>query len=440
MLTAWLAVGAVLAYLCRNSLVVAESSLREEMGLSERQMAFILGPAFFWAYALAQIPTGWLGERFGSRRCIPLFAALWSIATAAISLGTGFGLVVASRIGNGIGQAGLFPCSTRTISLWYPQSGRAFSSGILGAAMSLGGAIGAGLTGWLLIYLPAKTIFAIFAIPGFVWAVYFWFWFRERPSEHWQVNAAEVELIQQGQTEQRKTSPSDGGQRMWLGLLSSPATWLICGQQFFRAAGYAFFASWFATYLVESKGVSIAQSGLLTMLPLIATVAGSTIGGTCSDAIFRATRSLALARKGLAGSSLLACTGLVMSAYFVDEPVAAVSVISLGAFLAAVAGPCAYTVTMDMGDKNVASLFSTMNMLGNFGAGLFAWLVPEFRRWIESVPSLLERCDGNSWNAVPLLFAATYFGAAVCWLLLRTQGTVFDYSWLTGTSRSDKVR
>ncbi|MDA1054056.1 MAG: MFS transporter [Planctomycetota bacterium] len=428
--TAWLAMAAVLAYLCRNSLPVAEKALRIELGITEEQMGFLLGPAFFWTYALAQIPTAWLGERFGSRRCLPAFATAWSLATAALALASGFGLLLMSRLGNGIAQGGIFPCATRTIALWNPQTGRALPSGLLGAAMSVGGAIGAGLTGWLLgRHMPAKYVLAIFAVPGLLWAIGFWWWFRERPEEHPSVNGAECTLIAEGRT----TKPSKGGgfdAGMWLRLTTSPAACLICGQQFFRAGGYAFFTSWFATYLMETRGVSTAQSGFLTALPLIATVIGSTLGGITSDAVFRATRSLALARKGLAVGSLTLCAGLVFSAFFVADPTTAVSVISCGAFLAAFAGPCAYTVTIDMGGNNVAPLFSTMNMIGNFGAGLMPWMVPRFKTWIEETPSLLARCDGNSWNAVLVLFAVAYLGAAICWGLLNTNGTVFDQSLL----------
>ncbi len=435
--TAWLAVAAALAYLCRNSLVVAESSLRSELGISEEWMGFILGPAFFWTYALAQIPTAWLGERFGSRRCLPMFAVTWSFATAAIALASGVGLVLASRIGNGVAQAGIFPCSARTISLWNPQTGRASASGQLAAAMSIGGAIGASLTGWMLGYMSAKVIFIAFAAPGFLWAIGFWLWFRERPDEHSSVNDAEVALISQDDKVVSKESEDDVTM-MWLRMLTSPAAWLICGQQFFRAAGYAFFASWFATYLIETREVSTVQSGFLTALPLIATVCGSTLGGITSDAVFRATRSLGIARKGIASFSLTACACIVFSAFFVADATVAVSVISCGAFLAAFAGPCAYTVTMDMGGKNVASLFSTMNMIGNFGAGLMPWIVPRFKTWIEQTPSLLDKCDGNSWNAVLVLFAITYLGAAACWLMLQTRGTVFDQA-LIGTSIDAKV-
>jgi sugar phosphate permease len=436
--TAWLCMAAVFAYLCRNSLVVAESNLRADLGITESQMGFILGPAFFWTYALAQIPTAWLGERFGSRRCLPAFATAWSIATAAIAFASGFGLLLVSRFGNGIAQAGIFPCSTRTIALWNPQTGRAAASGVLGAAMSVGGAVGAGLTGWMLGYMPAKYIFAILALPGLLWALGFWWWFRERPEEHASVNRAECDLIAEGRTAKMSSTNQRFDANMWLRLTTSPAAWLICTQQFFRAGGYAFFASWFATYLMETRGVSTAQSGVLTALPLIATVIGSTLGGMTSDAVFRATRSLALARKGLASGSLTLCAGLIFSAFFVADPTAAVLVISCGAFLAAFAAPCAYTVTMDMGGNNVASLFSTMNMIGNFGAGLMPWVVPRFKTWIEQTPSLLAQCDGNSWNAVLVLFAVTYLGAAICWMLLNTSGNVFDQSLLGRHSEHDQ--
>lgn len=428
--TGWLAIAAVLAYLCRNSLVVADRQLRAELGITEEQMGIILGPAFFWTYALAQIPTAWLGERFGSRKCLPIFATAWSVATALIALASGFGLVMASRMGNGIAQGGIFPCSTRTIALWNPQTGRALASGVVAAAMSVGGAIAAAITGWMLGYMPAKYVFAIFAVPGLLWSVGFWFWFRELPEEHPSVNGAECELIAEGRATKQSSGESKFDFRMWLQLVTSPAAWFICGQQFFRAGGYVFFASWFATYLVETRGVSTAQSGLLTAMPLFATVVGSTMGGIVSDAVFRATRSLALARKGLASGCLTLCAGLVFSAFFVADPTAAVLVISCGAFLAAFAGPCGYTITMDMGGNNVASLFSTMNMIGNFGAGFLPWVVPRFKTWIEETPSLLAQCDGNSWNAVLVLFAATYLGSAICWLLLSTNGTVFDQSLL----------
>jgi MFS family permease len=150
------------------------------------------------------------------------------------------------------------------------------------------------------------------------------------------------------------------------------------------------------------------------------------IGGGVSDRIYRLTGSLDRARKGVATSSLLLCTVIISAAYFVRDPVLAVLTISAGIFCAGFAGPCAYAVTIDMGGRHVPAVFSTMNMMGNFGAGLLAWLVPHFRTSVEHVLSRLHVEGVNSWDAVLLLFAAMYLAAALCWLRLRITGSVFD--------------
>jgi nitrate/nitrite transporter NarK len=199
--------------------------------------------------------------------------------------------------------------------------------------------------------------------------------------------------------------------------------WLICSQQFFRAGGQVFFASWFATYLQETRGVSQEKSALLTALPVVAMMIAALVGGGVSDYVYNITGSLDRARRGVAFSSLLLCAVILAGAYFVPDPVLAVAIISLAIFCAGFAGPCAYAVTIDMGGRHVPAVFSTMNMIGNFGAGLLAWYVPYFRT------GLLPRLGitgVSSWDAVLLLFAATYLAAALCWMRLRVAGSVFD--------------
>jgi nitrate/nitrite transporter NarK len=199
--------------------------------------------------------------------------------------------------------------------------------------------------------------------------------------------------------------------------------WCICGQQFFRAAGYMFFTSWFATYLQESRGVTIGKSGVLTMLPLLAVVVGSLAGGVVSDAVLRRTRSIRLARQAVAGCSLVLCAALTLSAYFFADALAAVLIISAGSFFAAVAGPCGYTITIDMGGEHVPMVNSVMNMCGNLGAMLLPIAVPWLLR------------ETGSWNAVLLSFGALYVAAALCWWCLRAEGDVFDQCLLSDTRR-----
>jgi sugar phosphate permease len=430
--SAWLASAAAIAYLCRSSIAVAEKTIRTDLELTEAEMGMILGPAFFWAYALAQIPAGSLGERFGSRRTMPILSVAWSLATACSGIAGSAASLIAARVGMGLAQAGLFPCSTNSIAHWHPQTGRAFASGMLGAFMSVGGAIGVSLTGVLLVHLDWRWIFGLYSLPGMIWAIGFFVWFRDRPADHGAANLAEQAFIRAGQAElaERSVAPA-GSAAMWLALATSPAMWMIASQQFFRAAGYIFFASWFPTYLQETRGVSTSESGLLTVGPLVATVCAQLLGGGISDWVFRRTGSLSLARKGVAMTSLSLCACLVFSAFFVADARLAVAIISMGVFCAGFAGPSAYTVTMDMGGQHVASVFATMNMVGNFGAALMPWLVPYFRAAVERSPTVLDLCGQNSWNGVLVLFAVTYVFSAMCWMLLRTTGTVFDQSLIS---------
>lgn len=424
-LSGWLCSGAVIAYLCRNSLAVAEKTIRLDLDISEETMGFILGPAFFWSYALFQIPGGVLGKKFGSRLWLPVFSAVSAGATMLLAIASGTVGLLSARIGTGVAQAGLFPCSAIAITKWFPRGERALTSGLLGAAMSVGAAIGAGLTGELLEITSWRWTMALYAIPGLIWAVGFRIWFRETPAEHPSANAAEVDYIRDdtsAETHQApETHPESESNLSWLFLVVRASFWLICGQQFFRAAGYAFFASWFATYLQETRDVSTAKSGWLLTIPLIASVLASILGGGVSDYVYRRTGRLTLARSGLAAGSLFVCALLVFSAWFVQDATAATIVIGAGAFCAAVAGPCAYASTMDMGGRNVALVFSWMNMIGNFGAGLLPWVVPRFRAMIDETPELLSLCGGNSWNAVLILFAAMYLLASACWSLLRVR-------------------
>jgi MFS transporter, ACS family, D-galactonate transporter len=421
---AWLCGAAALAYVSRNAIAVAESTVRADLGLTKQQSGWLMS-AFFFSYALCSIPAAQLGQRAGSRWALPFFGTVWSMATAVTAVVGGLVGFIAARIVQGIAQAGLFPTTTVTIGKWFPLTGRALATGALGSCMSLGGALCVWLTGVLLEVLDPRVAagwnwrltFLLFAVPGILWAVCFWWWFRDEPDEHPSVNRAELELIREGQTTKAVPGPSQetGGPRTpWLALFSSPALWWLCGQQMFRAAGYIFFASWFATYLQETRGVSIAHSGFLNMLPLIAVVAAGLVGGALSDWLLKRTASRDVARRWLSMLSLLGCAGLIFWASVIDDALAAVLVISIGSFCAALASPCAYAMTIDMGGTQVATVNATMNMMGNFGA----WLFP------IAVPWLLIRF--GSWDAVLVMFGSLYVIGALFWLLLKPEGTIIE--------------
>jgi ACS family glucarate transporter-like MFS transporter len=163
--------------------------------------------------------------------------------------------------------------------------------------------------------------------------------------------------------------------------------------------------------------VSDVEAGMLNSLPLLAVVIGSPAGGWLSDLVLSITGSLRWSRQGVATFGMLSCAALVAASMLVTNVWLAVLVISAGSFFASFGGPCAYAATIDMGGRHAPTVFSTMNMLGNFGASLFPMAVPMLLR--IGVP------EGQSnWNLVLLTFAAMFAGAALCWLLADGKATV----------------
>jgi ACS family glucarate transporter-like MFS transporter len=405
----WLCAAAAVAYVQRNSIGVAAEDIRHSLFLTKWEMGLAMS-AFFVSYALFQVPAGWLSHVWGTRLALPLFAFLWSLMTGLVGLATSLPALVAARFAMGAAQAGIFSCTTNTIARWFPVTQRAFPSGLLGSFMSVGGVLAAFLTGFLLEPLGWRLLFVVFALPGILWAVGFLAWFRERPQEHPAVNAAELALLEDSaaDTGRQRHEPTPWGM-----ILTSPAMWWICCQQFFRAGAYIFFATWFPTFLKQMYGVGPAEAGVLTSLPLLGVVLGSPVGGFLSDRILKRTGSRRLSRQWLSIGSLVASALLVWLAGPMPHVVLAVLVITAAAFCASFAAPCAYTITIDMGGNHVAPVFSLMNMSGNLGAMVFPVVVP---------PLL----DMGGWDLVLLVFGGIYLAAAFFWLQLNPSGTVFD--------------
>ena len=133
-------VAAAIAYMGRNCLGVASKQVRSDLGLDVGEMGWVMS-AFFWSYALAQVPAGWLAHRIGSRIALASYAIIWSLLCAAFYLVGNLWAVLALQIGFGLAQAGIFPCSAGMIRHWVPSTHWALSVGLMGGLLSIGGAI-----------------------------------------------------------------------------------------------------------------------------------------------------------------------------------------------------------------------------------------------------------------------------------------------------------
>jgi sugar phosphate permease len=413
-----LCLAAGLAYIHRGAPSVMESTIRADLQLTADETGRAFG-IFFWAYAICQIPTGLLVDRIGPRRALFIFGLLGAV-TMAMSAGTmwsdattGFVILYVARLLMGIAQAGLFPASTRAITNWFPLHQRGFAAGMLQSWMSLGGAIGAFVTGTVLGYIAWPWVFLLYSVPGVLWSMWFFYYFRDRPDQHPSTNEAEhLPLVVSKKKSEAFPWPLLLPNFALLLLLQpfQRAVFLLCLQQFFRAAANVFWFTWCPTYLQETHGLSREAAGQWTSVPIIGVVLGSLLGGMIVDRIYIRTHSKWLSRSGTAIVVTLLGVLLFVSVYFVPtgQVLLAISLLLLAALFSSGGNACGYSGAMDLGGKNLAAVFGAMNMCGNFGAAIFS----------EQAPKITKNPE-YGWASVVLLVAGSYFLGALCWIFLN---------------------
>jgi len=408
-------------YIQRNSTAGMVEPITRALQTDDRAIGDATS-CFFVAYALFQIPSGWFAHWWGTRRALTALAIGWSLAAMAIGLSFTVWGLIASRTVQGILQAGIFPCATLIMASWLPPSRRAFASALLNSCMLTGGAIVNNLNGWLLAPLGWRTLLFVYAVPGILWAIAFYFWFRDRPAEHSAVNEAERALIQAGRPAER---PNVGRPSYpWMAILLSLPLWLVCTQQFFRAGANRFTDQWLPRYLatnplkhIENEDERKARANHLTSMPQYAGVVGGLVGGLVSDFVLRRTGSRRAARNGVAVASLALTVLSYLPIFWLEDAVAQVVFFSLGSFISAFSAPCAYALSMDIGGKNLPVVFGAMNMIGNFGAAAMSGIVPRLNGW-----------SGGSWQTTLIVFVGIHALALFCWLVLDPRKTIGEES------------
>ena len=400
---------AIVAYVQRSAISVPLQEIGRDLsaeatwfGDATRALGF-LQSAWHFGYAVFQIPAGRLADRIGGRRAIVLLAMLWSVATAAAGCAASYWQLVAAWSLMGAFQAGAFPCAVRSLGQVFGEKERARASGWLGAGMLAGGAIAPALTAWLLEasapWAAAEGVarwricLVVYGVPGLLWAAGYWLGTRSLGAE--------------------TVGPAPRG-GLPAGRWADRSLMLLCGQQFFRAAAMIFFVTWFPTFLRETRGVSLMQSGLLATYTGAAAMLGAIGGGYASDWLLARTGSKRIARQILASVSMATCAVLIGLSFFVTDVSVAIVLISGGAFVACFGGVAGYTVAIDYGGERVGAVFGAMNMSGAIGAMLF----PVTVGWLVSAT--------GTWNAALFTFAGLMAIDAVLWALLDPRGHYGD--------------
>ncbi|WP_407180708.1 MFS transporter [Bradyrhizobium sp. STM 3562] len=362
----WLAIA--INYIDRTVLSAAAPHLSKELSIPADQMGFILS-AFFWSYALLQIPAGWFADRFGQKIGLGASVGLWSIATSATGLATGFYSLFIMRLGLGIGEAGAYPSNAGIASKWFPDRERATISGLFDSASKFGGAVAMPLIVWLIALVGWRMTFVVIGAFGVVWAIVWWWFFTETPEAHPMANKAEVARIRGDQV--TRHGEDNAIAMRWYELLRYRNIWAMCLGFFTINYISYFFITWLPTYLVKQKGMGMMEMGFVASLPLLSGLVAEIIAGMLSDRVVRSKRlSLTVTRKLflITGLTMALCIGLAAIAENVWFAVALLCIAKAGTTVAA---SQVWALPGDVAPKNMTSVVAGLqNMVSNFGGVL----------------------------------------------------------------------
>ena len=365
-------------YADRAVLAIAGPALSKDLGINAAQMGFIFS-AFGWAYVLAQLPGGWLLDRFGSRVVYALSIFTWSVVTVLQGFvgffagATAVLVLFALRFAVGIAESPSFPGNSRVVAAWFPRHERATAAAIFNSAQYFATVIFAPIMGWITQVIGWPWAFGFMGALGIIVSA-IWLKVIRAPSAHPSVNKAELDYIAEGGGLVNMDSPtaaagkSDGAKWDYISQMfkSRMMVGIFLGQFCINALTY-FFITWFPVYLVKERGLSILNAGIISSIPAICGFVGGILGGVISDWILKRGYSLSVARKTPIVLGMLLSMAMVFCNYTDQVPVV-VFFMAL-AFFGKGIGALGWAVMSDCAPKEITGLAGgVFNMCGNLSS------------------------------------------------------------------------
>ncbi|MGF7189139.1 MFS family permease [Robbsia andropogonis] len=398
-----LMISGIINYLDRGVLSVANSLIRDDMGLSLTQMGFLLS-AFSWTYAIFQLPVGWLVDRIGARTLLGLGLIVWSLAQAAGGIVGTFGWFIVARIVLGIGEAPQFPSAARVVSDWFPLRARGKPTGIFNSASPLGSALAPLCLSVLLTSFHWRWAFIITGAAGLVAAIV-WLAIYRNPDRS-RMNADELAYLEQDADQSATTARPAMSLDDWLGLFRHATTWGMLIGYFGSVYLNWVYLTWLPAYLTSERHMSLARTGIAASVPFFCGFLGSLCAGWFSDLVTSKTAQPVIARRNAVVLAMLGMVAFTIPAALVQSNTVALACISVVIFLANAASASSWALaTAAAPPSRIASLGS----LQNFGGFLGGALAP-----------ILTGVIAGHWSFVPALLTAAgiAFVGAMSYLIL----------------------
>jgi ACS family D-galactonate transporter-like MFS transporter len=295
-----------ISYIDRANLAIAAPGIRAELGIDAAAMGLVLS-AFFWTYALMQLPAGWFIDKLGVHISLAFAVSWWSIFTIATGAARGVSQFVAARLMLGVGEAASLPSFTKTAFNWFPRSERGLACSIFNSGSTAGSALSLPLVTALIAAVGWRGAFIVTGALGVMWALAWWFIYRD-PEQYRAIAPRQVDAL----LAERGVPGVATAKISWLDLFRYRSVrGLMIGLFCLNFAIY-FFITWFPSYLLQARGFSLASLGTWGALPAVMAIAGNWLGGYASDRLLKLGWSHTMARKTCleGGMAMASCIGL----------------------------------------------------------------------------------------------------------------------------------
>jgi MFS transporter, ACS family, hexuronate transporter len=340
---AMLLLATVINYIDRSALSIAMPFITRDYHLTAGEKGIIFG-SFSIGYAAFNFLGGYFADRFGGRRVLSWSMTGWSIACGLTAAVSGFWSMLLLRIAFGMGEGPNASTTNKVVNTWFPVRERATAAGIGQAGGPIGGALAGPIVGFLALSFGWRAAFIVMGVLGIMWVVLWRRFSTETPAEHTKVTKQELADIDAGQEPVKPAA----GQKVSIREVVTKRSVLTTGISLF-CYNYIlfFFITWFPSYLVDARNISLRDMSLVSSLPWITGAIGYFSGGFLVDAIYKRTGRRMMSRKVVLVTSFLTAAACVALTGVVDNVWTAVAVMTVAIGLLMLAGPAYWAIIQD---------------------------------------------------------------------------------------------
>jgi MFS transporter, ACS family, D-galactonate transporter len=330
-----LSVGMIIAYASRSNLSVALVSpdFIKSFNLTNTDRG-LLNSAFFWAYAVLQIPAGWIVDRYGVKWPYAISFLFWCVAAAATSLASTVAVLIALRIALGVGESVVAPASYKWIRMNFDERQRGLAVGLYMTGTKIGPAIGTPLAAWLIATYDWRMMFILIGLGGLIWlAPWLWLVKDDRPNT----------VPSSAKAAATSAAPSIPFGR----IMASPVIFGTIVASFCYMYFVYFCMTWMPAYFTEARHLSLTKMGLFTFFSFGGMAIVATLAGWGADVLIGKGYNPVTVRKWftIAGFAV-ACTELIGARATTESMALLFAVVSLSGLGLATANYWALTQTL----------------------------------------------------------------------------------------------